>query len=316
MIRQPVRLALLVGAIVAAANSPARAQDKVKEVPPPATHTGPGCGPAMRTIQVTECVPETYKVKRIVHRVECRTEEYDAVKCVMEPQERTREVCEVKCVPTVTTERRKVCKNVTVCEERTVCKKEWRTVTETCMKKRLVRLGHWECCEVEVHSLFHRCRSSCDPCAPQCCPQTRTRKKWVHCPEYEYCPQTVCKKVCVEVPTVCRVPVCRQVWEEVDVQVCRYNRVESKRTVTETVCVPKQVAYKATRTVRVCVPHEEEVTCCRMVPRVVERQVPVVECAPACAPSCDDCCTSRRSHFGRLRGGHGHGHSRGGDCCH
>lgn len=310
MLRQSVRLALLVGAIAAAATSPARADDKVKAIPAPTA-------PAMRTIHVTECVPETYKVKRTVHRVECRTEEYDAVKCVMVPEERTRECIEVKCVPTMVKERRKVCKNITVWEERTVCKKEWKTVTETCMKKKLVRMGHWECVQVEAcfANLFSKCCSNpCDPCAPQCCTKTRTKKRWVHCPEYQYCPQTVCKKVCVNVPTVCKVPVCKQVWEECDVNVCRHDRVETKRTVKYTVCVAKQVSCKATRTVRVCVPCEEEVTCTRMVARTVERTVPADTCAPACGSSCSSsccepchtsCCGSGKSRGSRLRG-HGH----------
>jgi len=262
----------------------------------------------MRTVQVTECVPETYKVKRTVNRIECRTEQYDAVKCVMVPEERVRDCVEVKCVPVMKTERRKVCKNVTVYEDRTVCKKEWKTVTETCMKKKLVRLGHWDCCEVPAHfaNLFSKkcCSNPCDPCAPQCCaPKTRTKKKWVHCPEYQYCPQTVCKKVCVSVPTVCKVPVCKQVWEECDVQVCHMTRVESTRQVKYTVCVQKQVTYKATRTVRVCVPTEEEVTCTRMVARTVDRQV--ADCAPACTTSCSSPCDTGcgRSHglFSRFR---------------
>jgi hypothetical protein len=101
-----------------------------------------------------------------------------------------------------------------------------------------------------------------------------------------------CKKVCVEVPTVCRVPVCRKVWEEVDVQVCKYHRVEEKKTLTYTVCVPQQVTYKATRTVRVCVPQEVEVTCTRMVPRTVTREV--ADCAPDCNRGCDRGCDRGR----------------------
>jgi hypothetical protein len=307
MVRQPVRLALLIGAIVAAATTPAQANHK-------ADCSGPvsGTGPAFRTIQVTECVPETYKVKRIVNRIECKTEEYDAFKCISVPEERTRECIVVKCVPVQTVETRKVCKNITVFEERTVVKKEWRTVTETCMEKKLVRLGHWECYEAPAHfsNLFARHHSDpCDPCAAAACPKTRTKKRWVHCPEYVCCPKTVCKKVCVEVPTVCKVPVCKQVWEEVNVNVCRYNRIEEKQLVKYTVCVQKQVAYKATRTVRVCVPTEEEVTCTRMVARCVERQVPV--CTTTCSSPCEStsCCTSSRGHglFNRSRG---HG-----NCC-
>jgi len=306
MVRQPVRLALLVGAIAAAATTPALAD-----------HKDACTGPAMRTIQVTECVPETYKVKRVINRVECRTEEYDAVKCVMVPEERVRECVVVKCVPVTKTERRKVCKTVTVFEERTVCKKEWRTVTETVMEKKLVRHGHWECYEAPAHfaGLFSKChKDPCDPCAPQCCaPKTKTKKRWVHCPEYTCCPKTVCKKVCVNVPTVCKVPVCKQVWEECDVQVCCYNRIEEKVQQRYTVCVSKQVAYKACRTVRVCVPQEVEVTCCRMVARTVERQVPA--CDNACTTSCCSPCATTTCCGGKPKL-FGHGRSRNhGSCC-
>jgi len=268
----------------------------------------------MRTIHVTECVPETYKVKRTVYSMECKTEEYDAVKCVMENQVRTRECVVVKCVPVMTTEKRRVCKNVTCWEERTTTERCWKTVTETCMKKRLKCLGHWECYEKEAcfANLFHKCCSNpCDPCGSSCCaPKTRTAKRWVCCPEYECCPVTVCKKVCVCVPKTCKVPVCKQVWEEMDVQVCSYRRVEEKKTLTETVCVPKQVTYRATRTVRVCVPHEEEVSCTRMVSRCVERSVPAETCcAPTtcCSSPCGSCdsCGGGHGLFSRMRG-HGH----------
>src|SRR5205807_1902030 len=100
--------------------------------------------PAFRTITVTECVPEQYTTKRTAYKWECRNEVYEACKteCVAEVRER---VCNVvKRVPVMKTEARKVCKNVNVCEERTVMKTCYKTVQETCMKKELVRLGHWE----------------------------------------------------------------------------------------------------------------------------------------------------------------------------
>jgi hypothetical protein len=257
---------------------------------------------------VTECVAEKYTVKRTAYKFECKTETYDACKteCVAEVRERTCAV--VKRVPVMKTETRKVCKNVTVWEDRTVCKKEWKTVQETVCKKELVRLGHWECTEVCGSGLFsgglfagcgHKCGSSCggcsDPCATTCCaPPTRTKKTWVHCPEYCTRNVTVCKKVCVSTPTVCKVAVCKQVWEECKVQVCTYQCVTENRVEKYTVMVPKTVTYKATRTVRVCVPYEETVTCTRMVPRQVTREVP---CAPV-----SDCCETR-SGFRGLFGG-------------
>jgi hypothetical protein len=53
----------------------------------------------------------------------------------------------------------------------------------------------------------------------------------------------------------------------------------------------RKVPCKATRTVRVCVPYEETVTCCKMVPRTVTRQVPV----------CETNCCERGGLFSRLR---------------
>ena len=67
----------------------------------------------------------------------CKTE------CVPECIEKT--VCVTKRVPVMKEECRKVCKKETVWEERTVNKTSYRHVQETCMKKSLVRLGHWEC---------------------------------------------------------------------------------------------------------------------------------------------------------------------------
>jgi hypothetical protein len=326
MVCRTLRMALLVGAVTAAVVSPARASFRRAPccndpcgAPCAPAAPAPAAAPAFRTVTVVECVPETYTVKRTAHKWECRTEQYQACKteCVAETRER---VCNVvKRVPVVKTECRKVCKTVNVCEERTVMKTCYKTVQETCMKRELVRLGHWECRET--------CGSGCglfgghgnhhggccnDPCADSCAP-TRTHRVWVHCPEYCERPVTVCKKVCVQVPTVCKVNVCRQVWETVNVQVCHYECVTEQRTEKYTVMVPHQVTYTATRTVRVCVPYEETVTCCRMVRREKCIQVP---CAPACpTTSCCDPCCGRGRLFGGWFGGH-HGGGCGDSCCH
>lgn len=291
MVRQPVRFALLLGALTAVAVAPARADDK-------------GCttGTHVRTIKVTECVPETYKVKRTVYKTECKTEEYDTFKCEWVPEVRENVVTVCKKVPEYSMQTRKVCKNVTEWEERTVMKKCYKNVQETVMKKKLKCLGHWECetvCKTnhlaKLHNCFKKCcNDPCDPCASNNCarePETRQvqRKKWVYCPEYECCPVTVCKKVCVEVPTTCKVPVCKQVWSEEQVKVCTYKTVEEKQVQKCTVNVLKKTPVKATRTVRVCVPTEEWVTCTRMVSRCVERQV---ACAPACTTSCTTTCNT------------------------
>lgn len=341
MVCRTLRMALLVGAVTAAMVSPAAANfrkapccnDPCGSAPCGAAPCGAPCAPAataapaFRTITVTECVPETYTVKRTAYKSECRTETYDACKteCVAECRERT---CTfVKKVPVVKCETRKVCKHVTVWEDRTVCKTEWKTVQETHCKKELVRLGHWECKEVAAfgglfggggHGHKHcgtSCGTSCDPCATTSCAPTRTKKVWVHCPEYCSKPVTVCKKVCVQVPTVCKVAVCKSVWEEVKVNVCTYQCVNETRVEKYTVMVPRTVKYKATRTVRVCVPYEETVTCTRMVARQVTRQVP---CAPTTCCETNACCETRSGFRGLFnRGSHSgcHKHSACDSCC-
>jgi hypothetical protein len=284
-----------------------------------------------RSAACYEWVRENHQVKRTAYRVECRQEQYDTFRCERVPVCRERTVTCVKRVPVMKEEVRRVCHHETVCEERIVNKTCYKYVQETCMKKQLVRLGHWECREVcpvfgGGGGLFsgHGKGGCCnDPCANNCndnCRPARTRKVWVHCPEYRECPVTVCKKVCYTEAVKCKVCVTRNEYKEQKVKVCTYQCVTENRVVKETCWETRKVPCKATRTVRVCVPCEETVTCCRMVPKTVTRQVP---CAPACS---NDCCESRfgglfRNLGGRLRSngdccGHsrGHGHNRGG-CC-
>lgn len=346
MVCQTLRTALLIGAITAVAVSPARANHNrgnggCCDNPGPAP-CGP-TAPATRTIQVTECVPEYYTVKRTAYRTECRTETYDTVRTECVPEWREKVCTVVRKVPVITEQCRKVCRTVTCYEDRTVMKTCYKYVQVTCMKKELVRRGHWECrtecVPARRHGLFggnggglfggHH-KSACnDPCADPCaqpCPEytVRTRKVWVNCPEYRECPVTVCKKVCVQVPQVCRVPVCKTVWSEEKVKVCTYKCVEDRQVQKYCVMVPRQVPCKATRTVRVCVPYEVEQKCCRMVARTVCRQVPAcpTQCAPACpTTSCCEatvCCQPAKKRcgglLGGLFGGNGHG-SRNSSCC-
>jgi len=303
MVCQPLRFALLIGAITAVAVSPVRANHNSA----PCCNSAPtSCGssaPAFRTITTTECVPETYTVKRTCYKHECRTETYDTCKteCVAVCKEKVCTVTErVPCMETVT---KKVCKHVTSWQEKTVMKPCWSTVQETCMKKQLVCLGHWECREVPTCSLFHKASSCCDPCATSCCKPTRTKKVWVNCPEYTECPVTVCKKVCTMVPTTCKVCVSTPVWSEVTCQVCTYKCV-SKQVVQKYTCYEsRSVPCKATRTVSVCVPYEVDVTCTRYVSRTVTKQVPCDSgcgdsCGTSCASSCcDTCCKPKCSLF-------------------
>lgn len=315
MVSRTLRMALLVGAVTAAVVSPARAYhlapccyDSCGAPPACAPAQAAPCAPAAapaapqyRTITVTECVPETYTVKRTCYKYECRTEMVNSFKCVSVPECRERVCTVVKKVPCVKTEMRKVCKTVTCYENRTVMKNCYQTVQETVCKKHCVRLGHWECKEVCSHGLFsgggHG--NCCDPCANSCC-QTKTRRVWVHCPEYEERPHTVCKRVCVQVPTTTCVKVCKQVWSEVPVQVCSYTCVTEQVTQKYTCMVTKQVPCQVCRTVRVCVPYETTVTCCRMVQRQKCIQVPVTTC---CSSPCESSCGhGRRGLFRRHHG--------------
>ena len=59
----------------------------------------------------------------------------------------------------------------------------------------------------------------------------------------------------------------------VQVPVCKTSYTCETKTENYTVCVPKQVQYQATRKVCHQVPHTETVTVCKMVAKVVERQV-------------------------------------------
>jgi len=292
MVWQPVRIALLFGAVAAVAVSSARA-DCCTPAP---------CAPTMKTIQVTECVPETYTTTRTAYRVECKQEAYTAYKTQCVPETRTR-VCTVyKHVPEVRTEVRNVCVQVPVVEERTVMQRHWENQTVTTMVCKTVDRGHWECKEVPcyrkqlanwLHTCCHR-HDCCDACEPCCPPATRTVKCWVPCKVTEQCPVTTCKKVCVEVPCKVKVTVCKTVVHQEKFQVCCYKCVPEQRTETYTVNISRCVPFQATRTVRVCVPFQETVTCTRMVARTVSRQVPV-ECAPApCCHStpCSPCCNS------------------------
>jgi len=285
-------------------------------------------------------VQETVPVKRTTYKVECRTETYDTCRTECVPVCREKVVCCVKKIPVWTEQCVKKCVKVTCYEERMVNKTCYKYVQETCMKKQLVRLGHWEC--REAHSLFggghgggglfgghhgnnccsDSCGTSCNTgCADNCRP-ARMKQVWVHCPEYRECPVTVCKKVCYTECVKCKVPVCRTEWREEKVKVCTYQCVTENRVVKYTCYETRQVPCKATRTVRVCVPCEETVNCTRWVQKQAAC-APAQTCAPACTTSnacCNNsnaCCNSnscceRGGLFHGMRNRCGH-HNR--DCC-
>jgi hypothetical protein len=350
MVCQPLRLALLIGAITAVAVSPVRANHNQA----PCCNSAPtnccSTAPAMRTITCTECVPETYTVKRTCYRTECRTEQYQTCRTECVPVCKERVCCVVKRVPCMTTQTRKVCKYVTSYQDKTVMKACWSTVQETCMKRQLVCRGHYECREVPCGGglfggsgggLFgghghHNNNNCCDPCATTCCTPTRMKKVWVNCPEYRECPVTVCKKVCTMVPTTCKVAVCTPCWSEVTCQVCTYKCVTEQVVQKYTCYETRSVPCTATRTVRVCVPYETTVCCTRMVAKTVCRQVPVSNCCDTgcnnnacnsnagsnCCPttSCctTSCCTTSccsKPRCGGLFSGMGGGHRRHNSTC-
>ena len=317
MVCQPLRLALLIGAITAVAVSPIRANHCAPKCCDPCGSSGCGTtAPAFRTVTCTEWVKETYTEKRTCYKVECRTETYDTFRCECVPVCQEKVVCVMKKVPVWKEETRKVCHKVTCWEDRVVNKTCYKTVQETCMKKHLVSLGHWECREKQSHSFFggHGHGSCCDSgcgnscgnsCGTTCCTPVRTHKVWVCCPEYKECPVTVCKKVAYCEQVTCKVAVCKNEWREEKCKVCTYQCVEEKCTVKCTVYEQRKVACKATKTCRVCVPYETTVTCCKMVPKCVTRQVP---CDNACGNSCgSNCCGNGHSFFSKFH------HSR--DCC-
>jgi len=268
----------------------------------------------------TEWVRETYQVKRTAYKVECRTETYDTCRWESVPVCKERTVCVTKKVPVYRDEVRKVWENVTTWENRTVNKTTYNYVQETCMKKQLVRLGHWECREVQPifgglgggrsglfsgHGHGACCNTGCDngcgntnACNDACRP-TRTRKVWVSCPEYKECPVTVCKKVAVCTPVTCKVAVCTKVCKDVTVKVCTYNCVTENVVQKYTCYERRQVQCKATRTVRVCVPYEVCETRCKMVPRTVTRTVDA--CDNGCSNASNSCC-DRGGLFSGLRG--------------
>jgi len=169
-------------------------------------------------------VQETVPVKRTTYKVECRTETYDTCRTECVPVCKEKVVCCVKKVPVWTEQCRKVCHKVTCYEERMVNKTCYKYVQETCMKKQLVRLGHWECREhcplfgghgggggglFGGHHGNNCCSDACNNSCNNNCRPVKTKKVWVHCPEYRECPVTVCKKVCYTECVKCKVPVCK-----------------------------------------------------------------------------------------------------------
>jgi hypothetical protein len=131
----------------------------------------------------------------------------------------------------------------------------------------------------------------------------KTVKVWVPQMVWVEKPVTTVRRVCEQRPVTCKVTVYRTERREQTVQVTHWRCVPEERTQTYTVMNVRSVPYQATRTVKVCVPQTETVTLTRMVPRTVQKQVPVEVCsAPtSCDSSCDTSCGGGRHGRGRNR---------------
>jgi hypothetical protein len=288
MLWQRFRMTLLASVVMATATVTVRAEEAPPADQKMATTTA---APAqeMRTICVKEWVPEKYETTRIVYRRECHEETVKGFKVVCTPENRPQEIWVSHMVPEVkdgvrtvyhpewTEEPRTVIKHVVTCKQVT-------TVTRKC-----VDMGHWECKEVPCESFLSKCRKMFhNDCCEPCPPPTKTVKVW--CPNKVWV-ETPCTKTvrCVEcVPTTCMVKVCKMVPKQEPCKVTTYRCEKEKKIVNCTVMIAKQVPCEYTRTVVKCVPCEEKVTCCRMVCRTVEKQVPIEACSstPCCPTTC------------------------------
>jgi hypothetical protein len=278
---QRVRTSLLAGGFLAALTAPVRAGDGPGDAP---------SAPATRTVCVTEWVPENYVTTRTVYRTECVPEKYTAYRTECVPETRTRTCVVNRMVPEVREVVRTVCVAVPTVETCTVLKPVVTCKPVTTVTRKCVDMGHYECREVPCHESFltrfrrghkHDC---CEPCPPP----THTVQVWVPNKVWVEVPCTRMVRTCEMVPTAVQVTVCKMVPKQEVVKVCCYRCVAEQKVETFTVMVAKCVPFEATRTVARCVPVQEQVTCCRMVARTVEKQVPVETCCYTPATSC--CC--------------------------
>src|SRR5687767_3280593 len=139
------RRALLVGTVLAVmaaqVNASAGPCGDCGGAPAPAA----GCGPAMKTITVTEWVPEHYQATRTVYRTEHVTEKYTAYRTECVPETYTKMVCVTKSIPECVEEPRTTYTCVQTTEYKTVCKKVWTCKEVTTVTRKCVDQGHYEC---------------------------------------------------------------------------------------------------------------------------------------------------------------------------
>lgn len=294
MIWQRPRLTLLASVVLTAAAVSARGEN---DTPVPAeggpaasAPAGDPCAPAMQSVCVTEWVPQTFTKTVTVHKTVCVPEKFTAYKTVCVPKTCTR-VCTVnKMVPVVQNVVRTVCVPTRCVETRTVMKTVVVCKPVTTVKRKCVDMGHYVCKQVPrrqgcLAKLRNR-RNCCCQCVPMktvrvWCPN----KVWVETP----CTKMVRCRQCVPCPV--KVTVCKMVPKQITCRVCCYKCVPQQVKQCYTVMVSKCVPYQCTRMVAKCVPCQKTVTCCRMVPRTVVKEVPC--CPPCCTPCCNTCCTPR-----------------------
>lgn len=278
-----IQVSILTAAL-AAAPGLVRAEDKpaMTSGAPVVSNAAP-CGQQYATICVREWVSEPCTYTRTTYKTVCKQVPYTAYRCEVVPVTKTRTVCCMKRVCETVMENRCYTVRVPVCETRVEMKHCWKRVQYTEMRSKTIDRGHYECCcEPAGRGLFGLRRP--DPC--DCCPHTKTVKKWVSCKTTECVP--VCKS---RLERVCE-PVCKTVtcWHKetrtCQVPVQHVRCVPEYRTETYTCCTTRTVPYTCTRTVRSCVPVCETVQGCHMVCRMVRKQVPVSNCCCCPAPVC------------------------------
>jgi hypothetical protein len=313
MLFNRIRIALLVCNFVAIAALSVQADDKAPDkkpepIPAPAAAPVPApapapCAPAMKTICVTEWVPESYTATRTVYKKECVAEKFTAYKTECVPETKTRTFTVLHKETYEVEELRTVCVSECVQEERLVTKRVVTCVPVTTTVCKTVDNGHWECKEVECGPTFkerlakltsklHRHdECGCDPCATcntceAACPRTKTVRVWVSCKTTVQVPCTKMERKVECVQEKCLVSVKKLVPHQEKVKVCKTRCVPEVKTETYTCLVKKCVAVEETRNVIKCVPVCETYTACRMVKHTVEKQVPCAPCACECACEC------------------------------
>lgn len=303
--------------------------------------------PAFKTVKETVMVPEQYTTTRTVNKKETREESYTAYKYETVSETKTRNVTVYRNVTETVMEARTTTVKVPVTSTVTEMVTKNRIEKYTEMQTRTVDRGSYQTHEVPAGpSLCDRlsamkpkfggfgkhkggCSDPCaDPCAVSCaapacepaCPapvKMKCVKVWVPNCVTECVPvcKTRCVKECVPVTkTVCSYK-CETKTEMVPV--CKTKCVPECKTETYTECKKVCVPYTAKKMVEVCVPVTENVTCTRMVCKVIEKQVaadpaPCGPAADACGSSagdcgsaagaCDPCATSGMGLGGKLKG--------------